>query len=254
MTRHVSIESHGSRGIVTCYEAGHRFPCHREFGGGQTVVIVQCGNDLRWVQFPWAQARSLPRPWGNSPLAPKPEHHLAAGLMTSPTAWLGLHSEAEAARSFRPSQWLRPVVQAENAKQLRRFHVGQLEFDIITGYQRIASMRTVDDADYLNAAFLRPGSTATPIRMDNPAGALMLFTSAPGLNQTAILARVDDQGKVLWRADIGIDRFALQQILPGEHTTAFIGPRPPVPNKVSEPLLVIIEHDSGRQVTHSLWQ
>jgi hypothetical protein len=198
--------------------------------------------------------RALPRPWGHSPIAPKPEHRLAAGLMTSPTAWLGLHSDSETARHFRPQQWIRPVVHAESAGQLRRFHVGQPAFDSTTGYHRITSMRAVDDTEYLNAAFLRPGSAATPIRMQDPAGALMLYTSAPGLNRTAVLARVDDGGKVLWRTDIGIDRFTLRQILPGEHSTAFVGSRPPVPDKVSEPLLVIIEHGSGRQITHSLWQ
>lgn len=185
--------------------------------------------------------RTLPRPWGSSPIAPKPEHFLAAGLMTSPNAWLGLHSAAEAERSFRPQQWIRPVVHAEGGKQMRRFHVGQLQLDGVTGLQRIVGMRVVDD-------------TAAPIRMDKPAGALMLYTSAPGLNQTAVVSRVDAGGQVQWRTDIGIDRFALKQILPGQDTTVFVGTRPPVPGKVSEPLLVVVDHHSGRQVTHSLWQ
>ena len=55
-------------------------------------------------------------------------------------------------------------------------------------------------------------------------------------------------------ADWARHPWALQQILPGTDATAFVGTSPPVPDKVSEPLLVIIEHDSGRQVTHSLWQ
>jgi len=146
------------------------------------------------------------------------------------------------------------VVHAERGEQMRRFHVGQLQLDGITGLQRIVGMRVVDGTEYRNAAFLRPGNTAAPIRMDQPAGALMLYTSAPGLNQTAVVSRVDDGGQVQWRTDLGIDRFALQQILPGLDTTVFVGTRPPVPGKVSEPLLVIVDHHSGRQVTHSLWQ
>ena len=65
-------------------------------------------------------------------------------------------------------------------------------------------------------------------------------TSMPGPQGTAVVARVDDTGqKVLWSVDTGTSRFGLQQILPGE---------------VSEPLLVIVEHESGKQATHSLWQ
>jgi hypothetical protein len=196
----------------------------------------------------------LPRPWGDLPFAPKPEHFLAAGLMTSPSSWLGLHSDTEVQRDFKPKTWLKPVVRAENAKQLRRFHRAQLEADTTVGYARILSLRALGDSEYLNAAFLRPSNTATPIRLDNPPGALMVYTSAPGPQGSAIVARVDNAGKLLWQVDTGIDRFALQQILPGKDATAFVGSRPPVPNKVSEPLLVIIEHHSGRQATHSLWR
>lgn len=198
--------------------------------------------------------RALPRPWGDSPSAPPPERFLAAGLMTSPTTWLGLHSDVEVARDFRPGQWLRPIMHADEARQPRRIYLGQVEPAATAGYSRILGARAVDDAQYLGAAFLRTGSAATPIRLDEPPGALMLYTSASGPQGTAVVARVDDAGKLLWRADTGIDRFRLQQILPGEEAVAFVGTRPPVPDKVSEPLLVIVDSDSGRQVTHSLWR
>jgi hypothetical protein len=219
--------------------------------GGIDLDHYQLRSD---AEVAMVDPRHLPRPWGDLPFAPKPEHFLAAGLMTSPTAWLGLHSDTEVQRDFKPKTWLKPVVRAENAKQLRRFHRAQLEADTTVGYARILSLRALGDSEYLNAAFLRPSNTATPIRLDNPPGALMVYTSAPGPQGSAIVARVDDAGKLLWQVDTGIDRFALQQILPGKDSTAFVGTRPPVPDKVSEPLLVIIEHDSGRHVTHSLWQ
>lgn len=137
--------------------------------------------------------RSLPRPWGDSPLAPAPERSLV----------------------------------------------------------RVAP----GESEYLDAAFLRASNSSAPIRLDDPPGALVLFTSMPGPQGTAVVARVDDTGQeVLWSVDTGISRFGLQQILPGEKTTAFVGTRPAVPDKVSEPLLVIVEHESGKQVTHSFWQ
>jgi hypothetical protein len=198
--------------------------------------------------------RSLPRPWGDLPLAPAPEQFLAAGLMTSPTTWLGLHSAAEAERSFGPQQWLRPVVRAENTRGPRRFYLGEIEPEPVTGYSRILHMRALAAAEYLDAALLRTSNTATPIRLDDPPGAMMLYTSMPGPLGTAVVARVDDTGNLQWRVDTGIARFGLQQILPGDDVTAFVGTRPPVPDKVPEPLLVIVDHSSGKQATYSLWQ
>jgi hypothetical protein len=104
---------------------------------------------------------------------------------------------------------------------------------------------------YSISLFLVPldgsGTRLIPLRSGLTPGAF-------GLAQTAVVSRVDDGGTVQWRTDLGIDRFALQQILPGQDTTAFVGTRPPVPGKVSEPVLVIVDHHTGRLVTHSLWQ
>jgi hypothetical protein len=68
------------------------------------------------------------------------------------------------------------------------------------------------------------------------------------------MSRVDTQGRIIWKVDTGIDRFKLSQILPGDAATAFVGTRLPVPDKVPEPLLVIVEHATGALVSHSLWQ
>ena len=107
----------------------------------------------------------------------------------------------------------------------------------------------------LDAALLRSSDASAPMRLDDPPGALMLYTSMPGPKGTAVVARVDDTGTtVLWSVDTGIGRFALQQILPGETVTAFVGSRPAVPGKVSEPLLVIVDHKSGKLAAYSLWQ
>ena len=83
-------------------------------------------------------------------------------------------------------------------------------------------------------------------------------TRTDGIHATAIgtlmLARVDPAGKVLWKADTGIERFKLAQILPDARFMAFIGTRPPVPDKVSEPILVVVDNESGVASTVSLWQ
>ena len=65
---------------------------------------------------------------------------------------------------------------------------------------------------------------------------------------------MDTEGKFIWKVDTGIDRFKLEQILPGKDSFAFVGTRPPIPDKVSEPLLVIVDNTTGAIAVHSLWQ
>lgn len=187
-----------------------------------------------------------------SPLGPKVDDHLAAGLFTSPTTWLGLHSPDEAARDLRPNFSLKRVRDATDAKQLRRFHRAVVSSDAMGGRHPIESSAAMDSAEYLNAAFTRFDKASEPIRLTDPDGALMIYTSAPGLGGTLVVARVDLDGTVRWTTDTGLDRFLLKQILPGEASTAFIGTRPAVPDKVSEPLLVIVEHGGGAMRVVSL--
>lgn len=196
--------------------------------------------------------RSLPRAAALWPIAATPEQYLASGLLTSPTTWLGLHSSAEATRDFKPNGWLKRVVDARDAKQFRRFHLGQVEHTARKEYLRIISMQPLGSEEYLNAAFLRMDAAMEPLRPSGGTGALMVFTSEPGLRGKLMMARVDDRGQVVWQVDTELDRFRLQQILPGAQVTAFVGTRPPVPNAVSEPLLVTVEHATGRREIHAL--
>src|SRR5690606_7173714 len=114
-----------------------------------------------------------------------------------------------------------------------------------------------DGAEYRNAFFLRMDEKSEPLRVANPDSVLMLHTSNGGLaaQGTLLVSRVAiDGASLLWTVDTGIERFKLEQILPGERLTAFVGTRPPVPDKVSEPLIVLVDHDTGALATHSLWQ
>jgi hypothetical protein len=195
-----------------------------------------------------------PRRSARSPFEPTPATFLSAGLFVAPTEWLGLHSTAEVERQFKPKSWLRRVVRADDTRELRRFHRGVLDPDPGGANTAIVSMTPVGSDAYLNAAFLRLDDTSEPLRLADPDGALVAYTSAPGLKGTLVIARVDMAGNVLWKADTGIDRFKLSQILPGEATMAFVGTRPSVPDKVSEPLLVIVDNRTGKVTTNSLWQ
>lgn len=194
----------------------------------------------------------IPQP--ASPFAPSVDQYLGAGFITGPGSWLGLHSPAELEREFAVKKFVRRVVRQEDAKQMRRFHRGTLDAPVDGKYHRILSMTPIGNEEYLNAAFLRLDDSSEPLRLSDPDGALMIFTSDPGLKGTLSVARVDTDGNILWKVDTGVDRFNLQQILPGETSMAFVGTRPRVPAKVSEPLLVIVENGSGAARAISLWQ
>lgn len=69
-----------------------------------------------------------------------------------------------------------------------------------------------------------------------------------------MVARVDLDGTERWNVDTGIERFGLQQILPGMEVCALVGTRPSVPDKLSEPLLSVVYNATGAVKTCSLWR
>lgn len=199
-----------------------------------------------------------------SPTSPKPSNrhfgrrspadNLASGCIRTSGTWLGLLSEEELGGAYQVGKWVRSVEHADDAKVLRRLYKAGTESATDGEHHRIRSIAPLDSTTYLNGAFVRMDRKSEPIRLNDPDGLLMLYTSAPGQQGTAMAARIDDEGRILWTADTGIDRFKLEQILPGPGTTAFVGPRPPTPGKLSEPLVVIVEHGTGKISTHSLWR
>lgn len=186
-------------------------------------------------------------------LNPQIEASLSSGFFVDDEQWFGVISVDEAQGEYAPRKWLRRVTHAESAKRMRRFHRGSVG-DKLDASRRIVSMQAIDDAEYLNAAFLRQNRESEPFRLSDPDSAVMIHTSEPDLQGRLIVSRVSTEGRILWQVDSGMDRFSLSQILPGPEATVFVGSRPPVPDKLSEPLLVIVEHASGKTTTHTLWR
>jgi len=213
------------------------------------------GVDLkRMALLQPAEVRDPYVPKSAWPFAISADSYLSAGFIVAPGQWLGLHAEEELLGEFAPKKFLRRVVAQENRKQMRRFHRGVLEAPVDEKYHRINSMTPLDDDEFYNAAFLRIDDNAEPVRLTDPDGALMIHTSEPGLKGTTVISRVDLDGKVIWSVDTALDRFKLLQILPGKESFAFVGTRLPVPDKLSEPLLVIVDSETGEATTHSLWR
>jgi hypothetical protein len=195
------------------------------------------------------------------PDAPPLTRYMAAGLIRPDGTWLGLQSDADLAGAYKAGQWLRAVESTtDTPRDTRRLMRGEfvpLDTGDDASHRRIRTMAPIADTGFHNAAFLRLADDVPPLRHADPDSVLMLHTSGDGIaaGTTLLVSRVAvADGRLTWTTDTGIHRFALTQILPGEQSTAFVGERPPVPGKVSEPLLVILDHVTGTLATHSLWR
>jgi hypothetical protein len=184
----------------------------------------------------------------------EPGHYLAAGYISSTGSWFGLHAQEELDRSFAVKEWIRPVESAEDAERQRRFCSADLEPSDDGAHFRIQRIAPVNATEYINAAFVRMNDASAPLRIKDPESALMIHTDKPGIGGKLVVARIDTKGNVLWTAETGIDRFDLSQILPGETSCAFVGTRPPIPNKLSEPLLVLVDNATGKVTVETLWR
>jgi hypothetical protein len=195
--------------------------------------------------IPSQSIRQAPR----FPLGAKRDDFLGAGARPSADTWLGLHTANEAERQFKPKSWLGPVNRSTDLKEQRQFYRARLGPELARGNREILSIEPIGSASYLNAAFLLTAPEAAPIRLTDPDGFLMIHTVKSGIYGTLVVARVDTGGKMIWKTDTGLDRFKLQQILPDARFIAFIGPKLPIPGKVSQPVLTIIDTQSGKLST-----
>jgi len=208
--------------------------------------------------------RASPAPPKTGPVWPDTPpftRYMAAGLLRADGTWLGLLSPSDLDGAYRAGQWLRAVESAtdtpRDTRRLMRGELAPLDVGDDASHRRIRAMAPIGDTGFHNAAFLRLADGVPPLRLTEPDSVLMLHTSGDGFgaDTTLLVSRVEmASGRLIRTTDTGIHRFALEQILPGERSTAFVGARPPVPGKVSEPLLVILDHVAGGLATHSLWR
>ena len=182
----------------------------------------------------------------------KVDSYFSAGALISATEWIGVHTKEEAMRDFAVGASISSENRASATKDFRFIYRGVV--DPKNRSPRIISIAPVSDVSYLNASLLRFDPVSPPIRLASPEGFIMLYTSVPGLQGTLVIARFDLSGKIIWQSDTGLDRAQLSQVLPAAGSTAFVGTRVSVPGKVSEPILVIVDHQSGKLSSCSLWQ
>ncbi|MDX2236975.1 MAG: hypothetical protein NW203_05380 [Hyphomonadaceae bacterium] len=199
-------------------------------------------------------APAEPRPGPPRLSAPAQDAFMAAGLLTAGGAWLGLQPADEGPGALRVGRWLRPVESADAANAPRFLALAALDPSADRTRYRIRAIARVGAGSFVNAGFLRSDAASEPLRLRDPAGAVLIHTRPPAHTGTLLVSRVDEAGGVAWTADTGLDRFTLRQILPGDGVSAFVGARPPEPGRLSEPLVVIVDNNTGAVTTHTLWR
>jgi hypothetical protein len=174
---------------------------------------------------------------------------IISGAYPVPGRWIGVLSEEEAAGSFRDGTWLSSGYPLERSREPRRFYTTAV-FQGEDGRPRIRKLVPLGGEGLLNAGFMRTKREGEALRLEGD-GFLLLWESKPHRAGTMMAARVDGTGKVLWTVDTGIGD--VRELLPDPASPALIGERPRIPDKVPEPILVVLDAASGRLVTHSLW-
>ncbi len=123
---------------------------------------------------------------------------------------------------------------------------------IIPAEARLVESAGSTDPVQIGPAWVRGAIGSPPMKLGNPESRLHIHWKKIDVPQRMlVVARIATSGAVIWSVDTGID--SLQQILPDSNVTAFIGTRPAVPDKVSEPIMVLINLADGSLSEHSLW-
>ncbi len=187
-------------------------------------------------------------------LTPKPEHFLSAGAMLSDTEWLGLASQEEAGENLGVGSTVKSVVSVNDRKVARQLYRARLGPGYIESVRRIDALELISPEILVNGALVCTEAGKPPIRLSGPDGFVAIGSTDTALGARLVVVRVDAAGRVLWRRETEIERYGLEQILPDDRVLGFVGPRPPVPGKVSEPLLVLVDLANGEVKTSTLWR
>lgn len=178
------------------------------------------------------------------------EGSLCSGGLVSTNEWIAVATAKDAKSDFKPGFSLPRDFTAGEKDHVRQLYRGTANTS--EPRPRIESSERLSEAEYRAATFLRAKPGGAILQATNPDSLFLLHRTGKELFAPFTLTRLAPDGKAIWDTATGIGR--LQQVLPGTDSIALIGERPPVPNKVPEPILVLINTASGTDNTVSLWR
>lgn len=178
------------------------------------------------------------------------EGSLCSGGLVSTSEWIAVATAADAKSDFKPGFSLPRDFTAGEKDHVRQLYYGKA--DTSGARPRIESSERLSETEYRAATFLRAKPGGAILQATNPDSLFLLHRTGQELFAPFTLTRLASDGKSIWDTATGIGR--LQQVLPGTDSVALIGERPPVPNKVPEPILVLVNIATGATSTISLWR
>ncbi|MBK9977144.1 MAG: hypothetical protein IPP20_04305 [Gemmatimonadetes bacterium] len=173
---------------------------------------------------------------------------LAAGGQVAGNRWLGVHSPRDRDANFKDGFRAPVAADFEPSNDPRGMYVGPLEQDGTT--KRLGALAPVGGDEFYNGALVRTARDSALLELTG-GGALLTYETKPRRAGVVFAARVAADGSLTWRTDLGIGK--LLDVLPDPESPAFVGERPRIPDKVPEPILVVIDARTGRATTYSLW-
>lgn len=178
------------------------------------------------------------------------EGSLCSGGLISSNEWIAVATPEDARSDFKPGFSLPRDFTAGEKDRARQLYRGKV--DLNEPRPRIESSERVSTTEYRAATFIRAKPGGPILHATNPDSVFLLHRSGTELFAPYTLTRLTLDGNALWSGPTGLGR--LQQVLPAPYMIALIGERPPIPNKVPEPILVLVNPHTGAANTVSLWR
>jgi hypothetical protein len=178
------------------------------------------------------------------------EGSLCSGGLVSAGEWIAVATPDDAKRDFRPGFSLPRAFDAGENDRKRQLHRGTAD----TREKRppVLKSERVSGTEYRAANFLRAKPGGPILQTPSPDSVFLVHRVGTELFAPYTLTRLLPDGTAHWSAATGIGR--LQQALPGSDVIALVGERPPVPDHVPEPILVLISTATGATTVVSLWR
>ena len=177
------------------------------------------------------------------------EGSLCSGGLVSTSEWIAVATAADAKSDFKPGFSLPRDFTAGEKDHVRQLYCGKV--DTGGARPRIETSERLSATEYRAAAFLRAKPGGLILQASDPASLFLLHRAGTELFAPFALTRIAPDGKPIWKTATGMGR--LHQALPGADSIALIGERPSEPNKVPEPVLVLVNVATGATNTVSLW-
>jgi hypothetical protein len=178
------------------------------------------------------------------------ERSLCSGGVIGTNDWIAVATPEDAKSDFKVGFSLSRDFTPGEKDRGRQLYRGTADYS--EKRPPIQSFAKLSEKEYRAATFLRAQPGGPIFRATNPDSVFLIHRAGTELFAPYTLTRLAPDGKVIWNAETGLGR--LEQVLPGTSTIVLKGERTPEPNKVPEPIVVMVDVGTGASTAASLWR